>query len=123
MFELLTLVLFGWLFFEAVRLACKVTWGLAKIAAVILFVLAQSIFFLVRAWRRAKELGQTALAITDHGVVQAYPEAFGAAKKNGIMSAVMEQAGLKTNAKAIAFSLPVTAVAGMRLIEDDQELA
>ena len=44
------------------------------------------------------------------------------AKKNGIMSAVMEQAGLKTNAKAIAFSLPVTAVAGMRLIEDDQEL-
>ena len=45
------------------------------------------------------------------------------AKKNGIMSAVMEQAGLKTNAKAIAFSLPVTAVAGMRLIEDDQELA
>ena len=26
-------------------------------AAVILFVLAQSVFFLVRAWRRAKELG------------------------------------------------------------------
>lgn len=45
------------------------------------------------------------------------------AKKNGIMSAVMEQAGLKTSAKAIAFSLPVTAVAGMRLIEDDQEFA
>lgn len=45
------------------------------------------------------------------------------AKKNGIMSAIMEQAGLKTNAKAIAFSLPVTAVAGMRLIEDEQEFA
>ena len=40
MFEVLTLVLFGWLFFKAIRLACKVTWGLAKIAAVILFVLA-----------------------------------------------------------------------------------
>ena len=44
------------------------------------------------------------------------------AKKNGIMTAVMEQAGLKTNAKAIAFSLPVTAVAGMRLMQDEQEL-
>ena len=44
MFELLTLVLFGWLFFESVRLACKVTWGLAKIAAVILFVLALPTF-------------------------------------------------------------------------------
>ncbi len=45
------------------------------------------------------------------------------AKKNGIMTAVMEQAGLKTNAKAIAFSLPVTAVAGMRLLGEEQELA
>ena len=40
MFELLVLVLFCWLFFEAVRLACKVTWGLAKVAAVILFAIA-----------------------------------------------------------------------------------
>ena len=40
MFELFVLILFGWLFFGAVRLAFKVTWGLAKIAAVILFVLA-----------------------------------------------------------------------------------
>ncbi len=44
------------------------------------------------------------------------------AKKNAIMTAVMEQAGLKTNAKAIAFSLPVTAVAGMRLIQEEQDL-
>ena len=44
MFEVLTLVLFGWLFFEAICLACKVTWGLAKIAAVILFVLALPTF-------------------------------------------------------------------------------
>ena len=40
MFELFVLILFGWLFFEALRLAFKVTWGLAKIAAVILFILA-----------------------------------------------------------------------------------
>ena len=40
MFELFVVVLFGWLFVEALRLACKVTWGLAKVAAVILFVLA-----------------------------------------------------------------------------------
>lgn len=41
-----------------------------------------------------------------------------AAKKNSIMTAVMEQAGLNTKAKAIAFSLPVTDTAGMRLIEE-----
>lgn len=40
MFEILMIALFCWLFFQAVRLAFKVTWGLAKIAAVILFVLA-----------------------------------------------------------------------------------
>lgn len=44
MFEVFALVLFGWLFFGAIRLACKVTWGLAKIAAVILFVLALPTF-------------------------------------------------------------------------------
>ena len=44
MFEILALILFGWLFFEAIRLACKVAWGLAKIAAVILFVLALPTF-------------------------------------------------------------------------------
>ena len=42
-------------------------------------------------------------------------------KKNGIMKAVMEQAGLTTKAKAIAFSLPVTDTAGMRLIEEAAE--
>lgn len=40
MFELLVLILFGWIFIGALRLAFKVTWGFAKIAASILFVLA-----------------------------------------------------------------------------------
>ena len=44
MFELLTLILFGWLFIGALRLTFRVTWGLAKIAAVILFVLALPTF-------------------------------------------------------------------------------
>ena len=40
MFELLVLILFVWLFAKAVGLALRVTWGIAKVAAVILFVLA-----------------------------------------------------------------------------------
>ena len=40
MFELLILILFGWLFIGSLRLAFRVTWGLAKIAAVRLLVLA-----------------------------------------------------------------------------------
>ena len=40
MFELLMIALFVWLFAKAVGLAFRVTWGLAKVVAVILFVLA-----------------------------------------------------------------------------------
>ena len=40
MFELLVLITFGWLFVKAIGLAFKVTWGLAKVVATILFVLA-----------------------------------------------------------------------------------
>lgn len=41
-------------------------------------------------------------------------------RKNRIMRAVMDQAGLQSKAKAIAFSLPVSAVAGMRLMEEEE---
>ncbi len=40
MFELLTTVLFVWLAFKAIGLMLKLTWGMAKIAAVILIALA-----------------------------------------------------------------------------------
>ena len=38
--------------------------------------------------------------------------------KNPIMQAIMKEAGLNTKAKSIAFSVPVTDTAGLRLIED-----
>ena len=40
MFELIVLVLFGWLFISAMRLIFRVAWGLAKIAAIILIIAA-----------------------------------------------------------------------------------
>ena len=40
MFELLVIALFCWIFFGAIKLTFKVAWGLAKVAAVILFILA-----------------------------------------------------------------------------------
>ena len=39
-------------------------------------------------------------------------------QKNPIMKAIIQNAGTNTKAKAIAFSLPVTDTAGLRLIED-----
>lgn len=40
MFELLILIAFVWLFSKAIGLMFKVTWGLAKVVAIILFALA-----------------------------------------------------------------------------------
>ena len=40
-------------------------------------------------------------------------------KKNGNMAAVMKNAGLDTPAKAIAFTLPVTDTAGLKLLEEE----
>ena len=39
------------------------------------------------------------------------------ATKNRIMKAIMDKAGMTTDAKSIVFSLPVTGTAGMRLLE------
>ncbi len=40
-------------------------------------------------------------------------------KKNAIMKSIMEQAGTGSKAGAIVFSLPVTATAGLRHVEDE----
>ena len=40
MLEILTVILFCWLFFKAMGLAFRVAWGTAKIAASLLFALA-----------------------------------------------------------------------------------
>ena len=40
--------------------------------------------------------------------------------RDDIMKAIMEEAGLRSKAQAIAFSLPVSSVAGMRLVEADE---
>ena len=40
--------------------------------------------------------------------------------RDDIMTAIMEEAGLRSKAQAIAFSLPVSSVAGMRLVEADE---
>ena len=40
MFELLTIIVFAWLLIKAIGLAFKLTWGMAKIIASILMVLA-----------------------------------------------------------------------------------
>lgn len=45
MFELLTVVIFGWLLVKAIGLALKLTWGAAKIAASILIGLAFPVLF------------------------------------------------------------------------------
>ena len=40
MLELLVIILFCWLFWQAVKLAFRIAWGTAKVIAVILFILA-----------------------------------------------------------------------------------
>lgn len=40
--------------------------------------------------------------------------------RNAIMKAIMENAGMQSKAKAVVFSLPVTATAGMRLMEESE---
>ena len=45
MFELLVLILFVWLFVKAIGLTFRVTWGLAKVIAVLLFALAVPALF------------------------------------------------------------------------------
>ncbi len=42
-------------------------------------------------------------------------------KKNAIMKAIMDKAGMGTKARSVIFSLPVTETAGLRILEDEWE--
>lgn len=46
MFELLVVIIFGWLAFKAIGLALTLTWGAAKILASLLFVIAVPVLFI-----------------------------------------------------------------------------
>ena len=46
MFEFLVIVLFCWLSFKAIGLALSLTWGVAKILASLLFVIAVPVLFI-----------------------------------------------------------------------------
>lgn len=46
MFEILVIILFCWLAFKAIGLALTLTWGVAKILASLLFVIAVPVLFI-----------------------------------------------------------------------------
>ena len=46
MFELLVVIIFCWLAFKAIGLALSLTWGVAKILASLLFVIAVPVLFI-----------------------------------------------------------------------------
>ena len=50
MFEFLVLIAFCYLFIKVIGLAFRVTWGLAKFAAMCLLVLAALLFLIFRAF-------------------------------------------------------------------------
>jgi hypothetical protein len=72
MFELLVFVLFVWLFVKAIGLTFRVTWGLAKIIAVILFALAvPALFVCILVIGGAAILIPVALVAAAFGILKA----------------------------------------------------
>ena len=72
MFELLVFVLFVWLFVKAIGLTFRVTWGLAKIVALILFALAvPALFVCILVMSGAAILIPVALVAAAFGILKA----------------------------------------------------
>lgn len=72
MFELLVLILFVWLFVKAIGLTFRVTWGLAKIVALILFALAvPALFVCILVIGGAAILIPVALVAAAFGILKA----------------------------------------------------
>lgn len=65
-----------------------------------------------------KFLGVTLVAEKEMVVIVVKKE-----QKNQMMKAIMDKAGLESKAKSIVFSLPVSATAGMRLLEEEAQEA
>ena len=72
MFELLVFVLFVWLFVKTIGLTFRVTWGMAKITAVILFALAvPALFVCILVIGGAAILIPVALVAAAFGILKA----------------------------------------------------
>ena len=72
MFELLVFVLFVWLFVKTIGLTFRVTWGMAKIIAVILFALAvPALFVCILVIGGAAILIPVALVAAAFGILKA----------------------------------------------------
>ena len=72
MFELLVFVLFVWLFVKTIGLTFRVTWGIAKITAVILFALAvPALFVCILVIGGAAILIPVALVAAAFGILKA----------------------------------------------------
>lgn len=73
MFELLVMVLFVWLFMKVIGLTVRVTWGAAKVVAVVLFVLAvPTLFICLLVVGGMALLIPVALVATAFGILKAY---------------------------------------------------
>lgn len=72
MFELLVLILFAWLFVKTIGLTFRVTWGLAKVIAVILFAMAvPGLFICLLVIGGAAILVPVALVAAAFGILKA----------------------------------------------------
>ena len=70
MFTLFVILVFGWLFFKSVGLAFHLTWGLAKIVATLLFVVALPLLVVLGALLPL--LVPVALVAAAYGILKNY---------------------------------------------------
>ena len=72
MFTLFVILVFGWLFFKSVGLAFHLTWGLAKIVATLLFVVALPLLVFAVLGALLPLLVPVALVAAAYGILKNY---------------------------------------------------
>ena len=72
MFTLFVILVFGWLFFKSVGLAFHLTWGLAKIVATLLFVVALPLLMVFAVLGALPLLVPVALVAAAYGILKNY---------------------------------------------------